>query len=194
MPFTRLGGIHRQLLKRVSSNGVRFFITASLALAPLCLSAAIAGDPFEDARNYVGTLEDAKVLAMVDSGQVSVSDTNPDGYTLLHYAADGNRLKLVKALLERGANPDAKAKTGSTPWDMASSSSVKTALKAAMKGAPARPTFSAPSARGSATTSPGSSGPAESKVSASDKNCADCNKKWKADYDLCTDTTCKMIT
>jgi len=173
---------------------LRRLMAASLVLAALGSSAAIAGDPFEDARYYVGTLDDAKVLAMVDSGQVSVTDTNPEGYTLLHYAADGNRLELVKALLQRGADPDAKAKTGSTPWDMATSSSVKAALKAAMKGAPAHPSFSAPSAQGSAPTTSGSKSPAKTTASASDKNRADCNKKWKADYDLCSDTTCKMIT
>jgi hypothetical protein len=168
---------------------------ASLVLAALGSSAAIAGDPFEDARYYVGTLDDAKVLAMVDSGEVSVTDTNPEGYTLLHYAADGNRLELVKALLQRGANPDAKANTGSTPWDMATSSSVKAVLKAAMKGAPAHPSFSAPSTRAStATTSSRSSSTAVKTTASSDKNRADCNKKWKADYDLCSDTTCKMIT
>ena len=171
---------------------LRLVMAASLVLAALGSSAAIAGDPFEDARYYVGTLDDAKVLAMVDSGQVSVTDTNPEGYTLLHYAADGNRLELVKALLERGADADAKAKTGSTPWDMATSSSVKAMLKAAMKGAPAHPTFSAPSTRSSTTAN--SSSASTKTASASDKNRADCNKKWKADYDLCSDTTCKMIT
>ena len=167
---------------------------ASLVLAALGSSAAIAGDPFEDARYYVGTLDDAKVLAMVDSGQVSVTDANPEGYTLLHYAADGNRLELVKALLQRGADPDAKAKTGSTPWDMATSSSVKAALKAAMKRAPAHSSFSAPSAQSNTATASSSKSPAKITASASDKNRADCNKKWKADYDLCSDTTCKMIT
>src|SRR5690348_14266690 len=176
---------------------LRMLVAASLVLAALGSSAAIAGDPFEDARYYVGTLDDAKVLAMVDSGQVSVTDTNPEGYTLLHYAAYGNRLELVKALLQRGADPDAKANTGSTPWDMASSSSVKAVLKGAMKGATAHPTFVARPVGSSTSSSSSSAAKAKTTTttaSASDKNRADCNKKWKADYDLCSDTTCKMIT
>jgi hypothetical protein len=173
---------------------LRIVLAAGLLLAALGSSAAIAGDPFEDARYYVGTLDDAKVLAMVDSGQVSVTDTNPEGYTLLHYAADGNRLELVKALLRRGANPDARAQTGSTPWDMATSSSVRAVLKAAMKAPPAHPTFSTPSGRAGTATNAVSTGTAKTTASAGDKNRADCNKKWKADYNLCSDTTCKMVT
>lgn len=100
----------------------------------LTATPAVAGDPFEDARYYV-TIDDAKVLALVDSGKVSVSDTNPEGYTLLHYAADANRLALVQALLQRGADPRAKSQRGSTPFDMATNASVKVALA---KTAPGR--------------------------------------------------------
>jgi hypothetical protein len=160
-------------------------------VAALGSSPAIAGDPFEDARYYVSILDDAKVLAMVDGGQVSLTDTNPEGYTLLHYAADGNRLELVKALLQRGANPDARANTGSTPWDMATASSVKAVLKAAMKAPPAKPTPSAPSVRGNTGGTGKVTASADGKAGG---NRADCNKKWKADYNLCSDTTCKMIT
>lgn len=170
-------------------------VCAALAAAAVAGPAtALAGDPFEDARYYV-TIDDARVLELVDGGQVGVTDANPEGYTLLHYAADANRLELVNALLERGANPDARAQSGSTPWDMATAPSVKAVLKGAMKAAPRTPVASAPSVVGgkSASASPATSRTAGAAGKA-DVNRADCNKKWKADYNLCGDSTCKMTT
>ncbi|MBS0480458.1 MAG: ankyrin repeat domain-containing protein [Proteobacteria bacterium] len=142
-------------------------------------------DAFNDARYYI-VIDDAKTLALVDSGQFDINFQTDEGYSILHYAADANRLDLVKALLSRGANPDLKSARGRTPYDMATAPLVKAALKAKMT-ASAPPSASAPSASAPRAVSPAAAG-------ADDPRRKQCNAKWYADQALCSDTTCKMTT
>jgi hypothetical protein len=101
----------------------------AVALAAAAASAAIAaGDPFEDARYDIGIKKNAEALAIVDSGKVDVNTQTDEGYTLLHYAADQGNLEMVRELLKRGADPTLRAKTGSTAYDMATSTTIKAEL------------------------------------------------------------------
>jgi hypothetical protein len=140
-------------MKKRFENLLAGVLLGTLALTSTPVS---AGDPFEDARYFV-TIDEAKVLALVDSGQVAVNDANEEGYTLLHYAADANRLSLVQALLKRGADPAARSKRGSTPYDMATQASVRLLLARPDPAASATAATNAPFL-GRATASPVTSG------------------------------------
>lgn len=166
-------------------RGRTVFAAMLAGMLAISASGALAGDPFDDARYYIG-IDDAKTLALADSGQFDVNMANPEGLTLLHYAADANRLDLVKALLARGANPDAKTNRGSTPYDMATAALVKAALKAKMAAAPAAlaPAVAAPPKPAAQSTAPSLSDTSPYKK--------ECQQKWHADQALCSDTTCKM--
>ena len=109
-------------------------IAAAAALAAIAPGAAIAGDPFDDARYYVKIKQNVDALKLVDGGKIDINMQTDEGYTLLHYAADANNLEMVKALLERGADPTLKARTGSTPYDMAMGSTIKLILAKAQAG------------------------------------------------------------
>lgn len=158
-----------------------------VALAAALLGAAGAavasGDAFNDARYYI-VIDDAKTLALVDSGQFDINFQDDEGYTILHYAADANRLDLVKALLARGADPNLKSARGRTPYDMATSAMVRATLK------PPTTAASAPQ-----TPAPLAASPSRNLSSgAEDPRRKQCNAKWHADQALCSDTTCKMAT
>ena len=104
-------------------------IFAAVAFAAVAATAAIAaGDPFEDARYDIGIKKNAEALAIVDSGKFEINLQTEEGYTLLHYAADQGNLEMVRELLKRGADPTLRAKSGSTPYDMATSTMVKAEL------------------------------------------------------------------
>ncbi|MCP3734327.1 ankyrin repeat domain-containing protein [Sphingomonas sp. RP10(2022)] len=159
-----------------------------------------ASDPFDDARHHVVNKENAEALRLVDSGQFSVDQPNYEGWTLLHYAAEAGNLEMVKALLERGADATLKTKWGSTPGNVASATMIKAVLLQAVQRRqgvgptatrPVIPTVRAPSspARPAGTVIAKSKAP-----SVESKGELACNRKWKADYDLCSDTTCKMTT
>ncbi|MDA5192570.1 ankyrin repeat domain-containing protein [Govanella unica] len=98
------------------------------------VASARAGDPFDNARYYIGTKNNAAALQDIDSGQFDINMQTSEGYTLLHYAAEAGNLAMVDSLLERGANPSIKTNLGSTPFDMAIGTMVQTRLKAAMAG------------------------------------------------------------
>lgn len=116
---------------------LRKLVIASFVLSLALPSAASAGDPFDDARYYVKIKQNVDALKIIDSGEIDVNMQTDEGYSLLHYAADANNLEMVKALLERGADPTLKAKTGSTPYDMAMGSTIKLILaKGRAGGAP----------------------------------------------------------
>jgi Ankyrin repeats (many copies) len=107
---------------------LRMLFAAAMSLAVLGSSAAIAGDPFDDARYAIGIKQNETALKLVDSGAIDINMQTDEGYTLLHYAADAGNLEMVNALLARGADPTIKAKTGSTPYDMAMGSTMKVLL------------------------------------------------------------------
>ena len=164
---------------------MRQVILVALTAAALgAASVAVArGDAFNDARYYI-VIDDAKTLALVDSGQFDINFQTDEGFSILHYAADANRLNLVKALLARGANPDLKSARGRTPYDMAIAPMVKAALGARMAARPAANPPPRVTGSSSAATASGSDDPRRTQ----------CSAKWHADQALCSDTTCKMST
>lgn len=154
-------------------------------------SVAVArGDPFNDARYYIA-IDDAKTLALVDSGQFDINFQTDEGFSILHYAADANRLDLVKALLARGADADLKSARGRTAYDMATAPLVKAALKARMASAPVAPRSSSPGSSSRVVRPDGSAG---TTAGTADPRRKQCSAKWNADQALCSDSTCKMTT
>jgi len=104
-----------------------FFAAAALAAA-VATAALAAGDPFDDARYDIGIKKNAEALAIVDGGSFDINTQTDEGYTLLHYAADQGNLEMVRELLKRGADPTLKSKVGSTPYDMATGTTIKAEL------------------------------------------------------------------
>lgn len=102
-------------------------LVAAGALA-LISTPAMAGDPFDDARYYMSIKKNEDALKLIDSGQFDINMQTDEGYSLLHYAADNGNLDMVKALLQRGADPTLKSARGSTPYDMAMTSTIKVLL------------------------------------------------------------------
>jgi ankyrin repeat protein len=168
------------------------------AVALACAGAGVAaavGDPFEDATVAVRCKDNAKALALIESGAFDVNRQNSEGYTLLHLAADQNNLEIARELLRRGADPNIKSNIGSTVADMAYSGSALLAdvLKAGGKYAknlpykPAAPAQQsrAPSAqKGAAATSPA--------AAAENPRRKLCNSRHYSSSALCSDSTCKM--
>ena len=113
---------------------LRMLVAAGL-LAVAASSVAVAADLFDDARYYMGIKKNADALKLIDSGQFDINMQTDEGYTLLHYAADNGNLEMVKALLERGADATLKTARGSTPYDMAMTSTIKVLLAKAQAGA-----------------------------------------------------------
>lgn len=108
-------------------------ILASIA-ALMLTTPAVAGDPFNDARYYLQIKQNDAALKLIDAGQLDVNMQNEEGYSLLHYAAEAGNLEMVKALLSRGADPSLKARTGSTPYQMAVGTMVKAEIRKATTG------------------------------------------------------------
>lgn len=114
-------------------------------------------DPWNNARYLIGVKSSAEALRIIDSGQFDINLENEEGYTLLHFAAEAGDLELVKAMLARGADPNAKNNSvGYTPYQMAYSTSVKAELRKAMGGAqaPTREAGGAASPKGAAKAAP----------------------------------------
>ena len=57
----------------------------------------------------------SKVKGYVEADANSINATDSKGYTPLHWAADWGQVDVVKYLLSKGANPQARGKSGWTP-------------------------------------------------------------------------------
>lgn len=95
---------------------------------------------------------------------VGVNQQDQYGYTLLHHAADRDRVALARLLLERGASRTVRNKDGQTAAQLATSPEMKALLGSAAAAKPA---------------------PANGRD-------AECQQKYRADAALCSDSTCKM--
>ena len=95
---------------------------------------------------------------------VGVNQQDQYGYTLLHHAADRDRVELARLLLERGASKAIRNKDGRTAAQLATSPEMKALLGSATAAKPAP---------------------------ANGRN-AECQQKYRADAALCSDSTCKM--
>ena len=99
---------------------MRFFklIACAAALAYAGAAASAAGDPFDDAIVAVRWKENAKALALIESGQFDLNRQNSEGYSLLHIAADQNNVEMARELLKRGADPNLRTAIGSSFADI----------------------------------------------------------------------------
>ena len=103
------------------------------ASALLLASAALAqADPFDTTRWNIETRHNAEAIRLIDSGQFDVNMQTDEGYSLLHYAAGAGNLEMVKALLERGADPTLKTSLGNTPYQQAVGTMVQAEIRKAM--------------------------------------------------------------
>ncbi|RYE03562.1 MAG: ankyrin repeat domain-containing protein [Sphingomonadales bacterium] len=105
-------------------------------------------------------------LALLLEDCVGANDKDQYGSTLLHIAADRDRVEAAKVLIAHGASKTVRDKDGKLPADYATSPEMKALLGPASKAAPAT---------GAAATR---------KV--------ECEQKYRADAALCSDSTCKM--
>lgn len=102
-------------------------------LVALSLStAALAGDPFDDARWHIGAKQTEQVLEIVDSGQFDINMQTEEGYTLLHYAAEMGDAALIRALLARGADPRIESNSGFSVYEMAVGTMAKAEIRKAV--------------------------------------------------------------
>jgi ankyrin repeat protein len=90
---------------------VRIILTLVLGCVPL----AVTASPLIDA---VKRQDSAAVNALLDRGAV-VNETEADGTTALHWAAERDDLKTVGLLLDAGATATAKNRFGVTPLELA---------------------------------------------------------------------------
>lgn len=105
-----------------------FAVLVALSLS----TAALAGDPFDDARWYIGAKQTERVLEIVDSGRFDVNMQTEEGYTLLHYAAEMGDAALIRALLERGADPRIESNSGFSVYEMAVGTMAKAEIRKAV--------------------------------------------------------------
>lgn len=109
-------------------------IILMLALATMfsMATAAVAGDPFDDARYAIGIKDNATAQRLIESGQFDINVQNGEGYTLLHFAAGDGNLVMVDLLLQLGADPQIKNTLGMTALDRAVGTMVSVRIKQAM--------------------------------------------------------------
>jgi ankyrin repeat protein len=90
---------------------------ATLFLALWVIQAASA--PAQEVFDLVRKGDIAAVKAMVEKSPQLVEARNPQGLTLLHYAAYGRSPDLIHFLIDRGAKPDVKDAEADTPLHIA---------------------------------------------------------------------------
>ncbi|HRD28104.1 MAG TPA: ankyrin repeat domain-containing protein [Caulobacter sp.] len=153
---------------------------------------AVAGDPFEDARYFMGVKDNAAAIRLIDSGQFDINMQTPEGYTLLHYAADNGNLEMVRELIRRGADVNIRSASDSTPYDMAVGTMVQAEIARA-GGRSGRSPAPSPIPQGTsaraASSTPATGKPASAPVDPRRKMC---NARNYAASALCSDSTCKM--
>lgn len=179
----------------------KYLAAAALALAtvaggqgylPIAVPVHAQADPFDNARYYIVNKQNAEALQLIDSGSFPIDQGNYEGWTLLHYAAEAGNLEMVKALLERGADPTLKTKYGSLPYDVASATMVKATIAAAVEARSGRnPMKPAPAPRATAAPARTSTTAASSSATKSPREKM-CQQRWYASNALCSDSTCKM--
>ncbi|MGN3974098.1 ankyrin repeat domain-containing protein [Tsuneonella sp. SYSU-LHT278] len=169
-------------------------LVAGQSFAPVAAPALAQADPFDTARYYIKTKSNAEALELVDSGAFGIDQANPEGWTLLHYAAEAGNLAMVKALLARGADPTARIHSGSSVYEVALGTMVQAEIAAAVEARtgvnPMKPAAaakaSAPAPRAAAATAPKA---APATKSPREKMC---QQRWYSSQALCSDSTCKM--
>lgn len=70
-----------------------------------------------------------ELMALLDSEQLQINSPDSTGKTLLFHAVKENNLALAKALLDKGADPNAREETMLTPWLFAGSNGLHDQLK-----------------------------------------------------------------
>lgn len=105
-------------------------------------------------------------LALLLEDCVGANDKDQYGSTLLHIAADRDRVEAAKVLIAHGASKTIRDKDGKLPADYATSPEMKALLGPASKAAPV--------------------------TGAAAGRKVECEQKYRADAALCSDTTCKM--
>lgn len=183
-------------MKRIlfaAALGLTAVLGAQMA-APLGSPAFAQADPFDTARYYIKTKSNAEALDLIDSGAFPIDQGNPEGWTMLHYAAEAGNLEMVKALLERGADPTLKIHSGSSVYQVALGTSVQAAIAAAIEARtgvnPMAPTGRKPTASPRPVVA--KSAGASSAASAKSPREKMCQSRWYASQALCSDSTCKM--
>ena len=121
--------------------------------------------PFLTARDAVWYNHPDELAALLDDC-LGVNDVDQYGYTLLHHAADRDRVAIARILVQRGASRSLRNKDGKTAAALATSAEMKGLLGPAP--AAAKPT------------------------SAADKRKLECRQKYEADAALASDSTGKM--
>ena len=174
---------------------MRLWQVVAGAVALACAGVAAAGDPFNDARHYIGLKDNAKVIELLDGGEFEVNYQNSEGYTLLHFAADQDNLAMARELLRRGADPNIKTSSGSTVADMAYGGSMllNEVLKAGgtyARNAPAK--VSKPVAGSGYRPKGGTVGGGGGSTASKSPHAKLCNARHYSSSALCSDSTCKM--
>lgn len=122
--------------------------------------------PFLRARDSVWYNNPDELTGLIEDC-VKVDWQDDAGWTLLHQAADRDRVAIAKILLDHGASKALRNRDGQTAASLAKSPEMKALLGPAPAAPVSRPT----------------PGKGDSK---------ECQQKYQADVALCSDTTCRM--
>lgn len=120
--------------------------------------------PFLKAKDAIQYNHPDELTALLDDC-VGINDVDQYGWSLLHHAADRDRVAIARTLVDRGASRSLRNKDGKTPANLATSAEMKALLGPA---------------------------PAVKASSAEDKRKLECRQKYEADAALASDSTGKM--
>lgn len=132
---------------------------------PASSSRSSAMRPFLAAKDAVWYNHPDELAGLIEDC-VKVTDTDEYGWTLLHHAADRDRVPLAQILVAHGATSGARNKDGQTAAHLAKSAEMKGLL--------------------------GTDTSAAVPSSAQDKRRLECRQKYEADAALASDTTGRM--